>query len=92
MNPDGTGITPLTTNTYGNDGHLDISPDGKIIAYEGIRDSIYGWQVYAINADGTGLKRLTTPRESLGIPIGPRMGQRLSLFPTGVAIGIIFML
>ena len=31
--------------------------------------------------------RLTAPPGTSGSPIGPRMGQRLSLVPTGVAIG-----
>ena len=76
MNPDGTGITSLTNNE-GYDAHPDISPDGKIIAYEGKRDEIYSWQVYAINANGTGLVRLTAPPGQSGQPAWSLDGSKI---------------
>jgi M6 family metalloprotease-like protein len=57
MNPDGTGQTPLTTNTV-NDGSPTWSPYGSKIAFNSDRDGNY--EIYVMNADGTGQTRLTT--------------------------------
>lgn len=54
MNPDGTGVQDL--RVYGADPSL--SPDGTRIVYCSIREDIYS-QIYVMNADGTGQKRIT---------------------------------
>jgi len=54
MNPDGTGITDLLVN--GSD--PSVSPDGTKIAFCALRRELYS-QIYVMNADGTGEKRLT---------------------------------
>ncbi|HVH08461.1 MAG TPA: PKD domain-containing protein [Gemmatimonadales bacterium] len=70
MSADGTGVTRLTTDlvgftnamytTYGRptSEHPTWSPDGTQIAFHSNRDGHY--QIYFINADGTGETRLTT--------------------------------
>src|SRR6266516_2940592 len=69
MNADGTGLTPLTNNPSNPDSRLQIqaigpdwSPDGTKIAFsQGICDRPYGchYDVYVMNADGSGVTRLT---------------------------------
>jgi dipeptidyl aminopeptidase/acylaminoacyl peptidase len=54
MNPDGSSIIPL--HIFGSDPML--SPDGTRIVYCSGRDTLY-WQVYVMDADGKGGKRLT---------------------------------
>lgn len=56
INPDGTGeriLTDLPTR----DGDPSWSPDGRKIAFESFRDD--GSEVYVMNADGSGVTRLT---------------------------------
>ncbi len=64
MNSDGSGVTPL--RVFGSDPML--SPDGTRIAYCSGRDTIY-WQIYVMNSDGTGAKRLTNSKN--GDACGP---------------------
>jgi len=54
MNPDGSGATRL--HVFGSDPAL--SPDGTKIAYCSMRETLYS-QIYVMNVDGTGEKRLT---------------------------------
>ena len=54
-------ITPLTTR-YGPDGSPVISPDGKLIAYEGFDDthrSNQNAKLYVMNTDGSGSRLVT---------------------------------
>ena len=60
-NLDGSGSTPLTKNP-GYDAEGTISPDGKKIVFTSMRSG--DLDIYTMNADGTGTKRLTV-REGL---------------------------
>jgi dipeptidyl aminopeptidase/acylaminoacyl peptidase len=55
---DGTGAHQLTDNYSDNDPAW--SPDGTKIAFDGNRDDAENIDVYVMNADGTGVKRVTT--------------------------------
>lgn len=57
MDPDGTGVAQLTTNTV-DDGSPAFSADGTRITFASTRDG--NWEIYTMNADGTGVTRLTT--------------------------------
>jgi Tol biopolymer transport system component len=57
MNPDGTGLTPLTPVGVG-DGFPSASADGRTIVFN--RWDAGTPDVYSMNADGTGIVRLTT--------------------------------
>ncbi len=56
MNPDGTGVTQLSSGDFTDDDPA-WSPDGKQIAFQSTRDGHE--EIYIINADGTGPTRLT---------------------------------
>ncbi len=58
MNSDGSAKRQLTFNTPGADITPVESPDGKYIAFSGMRND--GAEVWVMNADGTGQKQLTT--------------------------------
>ena len=64
MNSDGSNVIQLTTNTTA-DAHPQFSPDGSKIVFSTNRDAPstqppYGkWEIYEMNADGTGATRLT---------------------------------
>jgi type II secretory pathway pseudopilin PulG len=65
MNADGTGQTRLTTCGCGPPNAVSnwqptLSGDGTRIAFASSRDSGIFYEVYGMNMDGTGLKRLTT--------------------------------
>ncbi len=62
MNADGSGKRQLTFNTQGGNFAPAESPDGKQIAFAGVRGSGQP-EVWVMNADGSGQERLTfTPR------------------------------
>ena len=58
MNADGSGETQLTANIDSVDGSPTWSPDGTKIAFLSSRDIIFK-EIYVMNADGTGVTRLT---------------------------------
>jgi TolB protein len=65
MNADGSGARNLSRNPEppgddGKDNSPVVSPDGRRIAFLSERSGTY--QIYVINADGSGLKRLTGGR------------------------------
>jgi TolB protein len=60
MNPDGTGITNISTS-LGNDRDPAWSPDGRHIAFASERDG--NFEIYIMNADGSNQTRLTTSPE-----------------------------
>src|SRR5207244_7691770 len=74
VNPDGSGLTPLTSGSG-----IDVSPawsaDGQKIAFSSNRAGNY--DIYVMNADGTGVTRLTT---------GPADEQDPSWSPDGTQI------
>ena len=55
MNTDGTGQHRLTPSVYG--AAASWSPDGRRLAFQGIEGR--GWDIWVVNADGSGLKNLT---------------------------------
>jgi Tol biopolymer transport system component len=56
MNADGTGVMRLTK--HGLDSSPTWSPDATRIAFQRYTNDA-GWQIFSINTDGTGLRRLT---------------------------------
>jgi TolB protein len=56
VNPDGTGLTQLTT--WGNNEGPSFSPDGRYITFSSDRDGLKG--VYIMRANGESQKRITT--------------------------------
>jgi Tol biopolymer transport system component len=60
MNPDGTGLTPLTTVPVdGRDSEPDWSPNGTAIAFDRYPASGSA-NIWKVNADGSGQQQLTT--------------------------------
>jgi hypothetical protein len=58
MNPDGTNEAQLTDNPNNiGDANPAWSPDGTKIAFQSSRDG--NWEIYTMNADGSGVSRLT---------------------------------
>jgi Tol biopolymer transport system component len=58
MNPDGSSQRNLTQN-IADDESLSFSPDGSMIAFSSNRTD-HQFDIYVMNADGTGVSRLTT--------------------------------
>jgi Tol biopolymer transport system component len=68
MRPDGTGVRNLTRNVASGRNEADdndpaISPDGRLIAFTSTRDhrgdGIDAHEIYVMNADGSGQRRIT---------------------------------
>ena len=61
-NVDGTNVRQLTHSTgrVWSDRNPAWSPDGRFITFDSIRDTTGAGEMYRINADGTGERRLTT--------------------------------
>lgn len=64
MNADGSDLTNLTKKSEGR--HPDWAPDGKQIVFDSLRSG--NDQIYTINIDGTGLKRLTNNSQEDTLP------------------------
>ena len=70
MRPDGSDVTKLT-DSVGFSGDAAYSPDGALIVFSANRGTVSGapdfaaalpdLSIYVMNADGTGLRRVTTP-------------------------------
>ena len=64
MRNDGTNLAKLTSYEY--DTATAASPDGSRVAFMSNRDG--NWEIYIVNADGSGLTRLTTNEVRDGLP------------------------
>ena len=64
MNADGTGTVALTANDD-DDAFPSWSPDGSRIAFTSDRDRQGDDEIFAMNADGTGVVQLTTTNGSI---------------------------
>ncbi|MBS7622383.1 PD40 domain-containing protein [Candidatus Bathyarchaeota archaeon] len=74
MNPDGSAVTQLTTNTAG-DLEPSWSPDGSKIAFASDRDTDY--EIYVMNADGTAVTQLTFNSASDNEPCWSPDGEKI---------------
>lgn len=83
INPDGTGMTFLVDD-YGNTGTdgPSWSPDGRQLAFSSNRPLAYGYPgsraIYVINADGSGLTRLTNSPASAYWPAWSPDGEKIA--------------
>ncbi len=66
MNADGSGQAALLPTSTSNDHSAEYSPDGTMIVFITNRDG--NEEVYRVNADGTGLLRLTTTAAREQVP------------------------
>lgn len=72
-NPDGSGITPLTT-TPGYDAEATIARDGRIV-FTSVRDG--DMEIYSMNGDGSDVRRLTRRPGPDGGPFFSADGQKI---------------
>ena len=79
MNADGSGVTRLTDNTYG-DTNPNMSPDGRRIAFQSTRDG--NREIYVMNVDGSGQTRLTDTEGSNQEPSWSPDGRRIAFQST----------
>jgi len=81
MNSDGSNQTRLTFNPTADSGPVSFSPDGKRFAFSRNASSdgggIYNYDIYVMNADGTGLEQLTTNPEFDAEPVWSPDGGRI---------------
>ena len=75
MNPDGTGVTQLTSRSAHN-GSPAWSPDGSQIAFTSDRDG--NEEIYVMNANGTGATRLTNHSADDWSPAWSPDGRRIA--------------
>jgi tol-pal system beta propeller repeat protein TolB len=70
-------LTQLTNNTVYDDGPA-WSPDGSKIVFASFRDG--NWDIYVMNADGSGQKRLTTDPEPDRDPVWSPDGSKIAFW------------
>ena len=77
MRPDGAGVRLITDRIYFE--YPDWSPDGKRIAFMSqVPEGTDNYEVFVINADGSGLRRLTTSPGSDGWPAWSPDGTKIA--------------
>lgn len=77
---DGTEAVNLTPDSDANDALPDFSPDGERIVFRSTRDG--NKEIYLMNADGTGLRRLTESEATNTMPSFSSAGDRVAFVST----------
>ncbi len=93
IRPDGTGLTMIEalgapTETVNMQGGLAWSPDGRTLAYEAKYSGDAVPQVYLVNADGTGRRRLTGAPSAAENPSWSPDGRQV-VFGSGAQIYVV---
>ena len=85
MNPDGTGVTRITSND--EDDAPSWSPDGARIAFSSVRGDVVHRSIFVMNSDGTGVTRITSSRSPTDVfdssPTWSRDGRRIAFDSVG---------
>jgi Tol biopolymer transport system component len=74
--PDGSEAVNLTADSPSNDAWPDFSPDGRRIVFRSARDG--NQEIYLMNADGTGVRRLTRHEATDTMPAFSSRGDRVA--------------
>jgi TolB protein len=74
--PDGSQAVNLTSDSPANDAWPDFSPDGRRIVFRSARDG--NQEIYLMNADGTGVRRLTRHEATDTMPAFSSRGDRIA--------------
>lgn len=77
---DGSEAVNLTPDSDANDALPDFSPDGERIVFRSTRDG--NKEIYLMNADGTGLRRLTETEATNTMPSFSSAGDRIAFVST----------
>jgi Tol biopolymer transport system component len=77
---DGSEAVNLTPDSDANDALPDFSPDGRRIVFRSTRDG--NKEIYLMNADGTGLRRLTETEATNTMPSFSSAGDRVAFVST----------
>jgi TolB protein len=77
---DGTEAVNLTPDSDANDALPDFSPDGRRIVFRSTRDG--NKEIYLMNADGTGPRRLTESEATNTMPSFSSSGDRVAFVST----------
>jgi dipeptidyl aminopeptidase/acylaminoacyl peptidase len=89
VNADGTGRERITAD-LDDEGSPDWSPDGRRIIYTRFSRSDFSYDIYAINADGSEVKRLTQLGDA-GSPSWSPDGEKIAFTRNSTVTGIYLM-